>query len=159
MAILLTQLLQGAAGFLLLWFLFRRTIVERQSKVASYEVLARDSRRYAIRSPPYFNWPCGLMYSTFFFFSLPLLIWRYGTYRALGLALVPLLVATGMTYVIDISPFLLLLLARSFIGLTVASNDSKYRERTMLKRGWMKIGTYGSASRSQAIRDSRLSQP
>lgn len=159
MTILLSQLLQGAAGFLLLWFLFHRTIIENQSRVASYEVLARDSRRYAVRSPPHFNWPFGLMYSTFFFFGLPFLIWRYGTYRTLGLALVPLVVAIGMTYAFDISPFLVLLLERSFIGLYVASNDSKYRERTLLKRGWISIGTYESESRSQAIRASHLSQP
>ena len=159
MTIVLSQLLQGAAGFLLLWFLFRQTLVAKQPKAASYDVLARRDRRYAVRTPPHFNWLSGLLYSTFCFLGLPLLIWRYGWCRALGLALAPLALAIATPHFIDISPFFVLLLDRSFIGLYVASSDSKYCERTLLKRGWRHIGAYESESGRHAIRESRLSQP
>ena len=169
MKLLLTQLLQGTAGFMLLWFLCRRKIAESQSRVTSYEVLARENKRCAVRLPPYFNWPAGLTYSTIFILGLPFLIWRYGIYRTLGLVSVPFAVALGVPKILDALNFtsssagnvslnlFLLLLVRSLIGLGVAWNDSKYYQRTLLKCGWLHVGTYQAKTKKLAIRDSRLS--
>ena len=155
-----------------LWFICHRKIAESQSRITSFEVLSRENKLCAVRLPPYFNWPVGLTYSTIFLLSLPLLIWRYGIYRTLGLVLVPFAVAVGVPYVLDalmsifrdsrvgnVEPSLLwLLLARSLVGLSVAWNDSKYCQRTLLKHDWHHVGTYQAKSKKLAIRDSRLSQ-
>ena len=162
---------QGAAGFVFLWCLLRRKIPESQSGVTSYGVLARGNKRCALHSPPHFNWPTGLIFSTFFLFSLPLLIWRYGIYRALCLILAPFVVAVGVPQVLNefifkdssvggVSLSLWLLLAmRSLIGLSVAWNDSKYCQHSLVQRGWKNVGLFQAASKKLAIRDSRLSQP
>ena len=169
--ILLAQLLQGTAGFMVLWVLGRRSIRKMQSGVSQYDVLSRESRRCAVRSVPYFNWPAGLMYSSFFVLGLPLLIWRYGTYRTLGLVLLPFAAAFAVPQVLhafmsifrdssagNVEPSLFwFFVARSLIGLGVAWHDSQYHQLTLLKRGWLNIGTYQAKSKKLAILISRFS--
>ena len=91
MTFIIIQAVFGALSFLFLVFLRRRTVSGVEAAFALYEVLAKESRRSAVKSPPHFNWPAGLFYSTFFYFGLPWLIWRYGIYRGVGLVVVPMM--------------------------------------------------------------------
>jgi hypothetical protein len=138
----------GALGFMLLWFVRKKSIAPGQPKPVSIEVMERSNKRTTLRNPPRFCWLAGLLYSSLFYWGLPILIWRYGIYRALGLIVLPIVVSIGIPYLaaeffglISVEEkimvgFFALIAIRSIVGVHVATNDLKYRKSALYMRGW-----------------------
>ena len=100
----------------------------------------------------------GLAYAALFYFSLPLLIWRYGKLLPLLFIAIPFALSLAITSVVssdDLTKFflgtVLNVIIRAIGGLYIVSNDSKLYRQTLLSRGWEMIGSCEASTKKSAM--------
>lgn len=170
MAIVITSVILGAIGFLLYWYLRKDTInIPKQSGTHCYEVFGRSNKLKALDASTAFNWWMGLTFAALFYWSLPLLMVRYGALRGIAFIGVPMGISFGITFAVGefILPmsfeskfwfgFAILLYLRTYVGIRIANNDSLYRGKAMLARKWKSIGLFDALSKNQALKLARES--
>jgi len=157
---ILFSALLGVISFLLLCTILRRRIsAQQKSTPNTFDVFVKEHKKVAVNSSPNFNWVIGLLYSAFFYFALPVLIWRYGKALAIFLIIAPMVIAFGIAFGINTIPnrpipllgFYLISVIRAGFGFHLASNDSIYRRAALCSRGWTNLGLRQAKSSKMAI--------
>lgn len=131
---------------------FRCTPNKTDKTCVIYHIMERSGEYIALRNPSRLCWLMGVIYAGLFYWSLPVLIWRYGKFRSICLILFPIIISLIFSY---FNAMLGLFFRLVFIALTglyvVVVYDLKFREQTLLERGWVRIRSYKSSSSKEAI--------
>lgn len=144
--------------FILCWWFIKRQKVMSGSNCTTYDVLERSGKRIALQIQSNISWFMGLIYAALFYYSLPILIWRYGKYYTLLFIATPFLVSFAITIMVTSNSsdnfllgFIFKLVFCPIVGTYIASNDAKIYRKTLFARGWEMLGQCEATSRKKAI--------
>jgi hypothetical protein len=165
-------------GSLLLFFLLyglprhsaKRIRSGRPPIQTDFDILERGERRLAIPSVPGFSLFFGGLFAAAFYWAAPVIVWRYGWRRALGIFLACIAIGSALGLVVatawqwsdpsvafDLGQRLvlgqvLLVPVRAVAGMYVARNDGAFRRHALALGGWSKVGTCSAASSRAAVK-------
>ncbi len=141
------------------FFLLIYKKISRKSALTpyTYEIFFKSNKYITIPDRERFSWFYGLLYTGLFYLSVPILFWRYGIAKAIGLIAVPVIIGIGVSltlgdyFSMDGIGIVALIILRPLLGIYVAANDVNFRKDVILKRGWSGVGWSDGKSRKQAI--------
>lgn len=149
----------GLAVYLLGAFLWRTRIGfvsgGKPLLQASFEVFERKGKIKVLGKSRFRHILAGIFFTCTFYWGVPIYLWRYGRLRTAALILIPLAATAGLSYGLDVYNLvvksLLLIPMRAVAGLWVTHWDQTYWRDTLIRRGWVSLGTCMASSRAEAV--------
>lgn len=126
----------------------------------NYEIFTNADEKIALKRRLRISWFIGLIYVVLFYFSLPVLIWRYGLKKGTLLLFLPIFFGIVASSIIgDVGTIerfgvgiITSSILRTFVGMYIFLNDREILVKTLMSSGWVSIGHCKAKSRKAAVK-------